>query len=293
MHDTAHAAEASTTEPFINVNRKTIERIEGLKKRVAETTIALDKAKREHSDAKSAHDSAQTNLSSAVSDMLDEIHGVSKFPLFDNMSDAIAKAEGDPIVQQLVARMLEHDITNVNALIVAGYNAEQREELTKYLDSLDARKSAEAQNGQPLDSEPPAPPAFLDEDYAPVTDDEADELSGRLELEQNLDIHARTLLKLSRLRFIEVIVWLDKCQDIKTEKGEALTVDDLPTAPSYLLNPSELEPVEEPADADAPNELTTELDESKKKARAPRRKTAKFVNKPRVVKAKKAKKGRK
>jgi hypothetical protein len=295
MHDTAKAADAVAADSQVHIYRKTFDRIEGLKKRVAETTVLLDRAAREHKEAKSAHDTAQTNLAGAVSDMLDEVNGVSKLPLFDNQTDAIAKAEADPIAQKLLTRMLDHGITGLNVLVVHGYDEAQRNQLAAYLDAMDERKAAEAA-GTPLLTDAPELPAFLAiADGAQTIDqDAADDLQVRLN-DEGLALGIDVLSRLNVTQHAEVLTWLRACDDVKREKGEVLTVDDLPNPPSYLTNPAELLPAEDVAtEEDAPKELTTELDEpAKPKAKTPRRSSAKFTNKPRVVKAKAKKKGRK
>lgn len=299
MHDTAAAV-----DPQVHLHRTTFERIEGLRKRVAETAVSLERATKEKKEAQGAFDSAQMNLSAAVSDMIDEINGVSKLPLFDNQTDAIARAESDPIVQKLVERMLEHEITHVNALIVAGYTEDQRNELAAYLDALDERKHAEAMAAdmakQPLSLQvevmlPPIPdaPAFLQADAEPaMTEEQADAFSCQLQ-EEGLEIPPRTLLRMTLAQRQEAAKWLSDVRGIKAEKGDALTMDDLPSAPSYLVNPQELftdeeiEAVDNKLDAEDARELTTELDEPKKPARAPRRSSKMFKNRPRIVNRKK------
>ncbi len=275
-------------DPQVHIHRKTFERIEGLRKRVAETTVTLDRAAREHKDAKSAHETATTNLSSAVSDMVNEVNGISKLPLFDNQTDAIARAEADPVAQKLLSRMLDHGVTNVNALIVAGYDEAQRNELAAYLDALDARKKAESEGawGSHL-PELPEMPAFI----APgvQSEDEITDLVVRL-TEQGLTLKAEHIAALTNDQWNEVDTWLSECDRVKTEKGEALVMDDLPAAPSYLVQPGEVLPAAEP-EPDYIDEITGTKSDQPKKPRAPRRSSAEFTNRPRVVKAKKAKKG--
>jgi hypothetical protein len=224
------------TDTQVHMRRATFERIKGLRTRVAETTVTLDRASREKKEAQEAFNAATMNLSSAVSDMLDEINGIAKLPLFENMSDAIAKAEADPIAQKLIARMLDHGITSVNTLIVAGYDEAQRLELATYLDALDAHKQAEASGAAQL-PELPALPAFL----APgaQSPEEIASLVARL-ADQGLTMTPEHVSALTNDQWIEVDTWLSDCERIKAEKGDALVMDDLPPAPSYLVRPAEV-----------------------------------------------------
>jgi hypothetical protein len=286
MHDAAAATTDQTAapDPQVHIHRKTFERIEGLRTRVAETTIALDRASREHKEAKSAHETAQSNLSVAVSDMLDEVNGISKLPLFDNQTDAIAKAEADPVAQKLLARMLDHEITHLNVLVVAGYSEDQRAELAAYLDALDAWKAAEAE-GQSELLEPPTPPAFLAEtSEPPMTEEQADAFSCQLQ-EEGIEIATRVLLRMTLEQRQDVAKWLNDTRQVKAEKGEALTVEDLPPAPSYILNPAELT-----AAGDVLDEAKPPAAEPKTTARTARRSSSKFQNRPRVVKGTRARK---
>jgi hypothetical protein len=239
MHDAAAATTDQTAapDPQVHIHRKTFERIEGLRTRVAETTIALDRASREHKEAKSAHETAQSNLSVAVSDMLDEVNGISKLPLWA--------------------------------------------ELAAYLDALDARKAAEA-DGQGELLEPPVPPAFLAEQSHERTDEEVDALIESL-LADGLALGADVIRRLSPAQWAEVQAWLGETARIKADKGEALTADDLPAVPSYLLNPAELT-----AAGDVLDETTPPAAEPKTTARTARRPSSKFQNRPRVVKGKRA-----
>ena len=158
--------------PIVQIDRKMFARIEEQQSTVAFTSERLQKAAKDHKDAKNAHDSAMETLTAMVRNMIRVVNGEgSDTPLFDNMNDAIDQATSDPIVSKLVARMLDHQLTHVNALIVAGYDEDQRNKLTAYLDALDLRVQAEAARvnaeaegqteGLPEVPDAPEMPAFL------------------------------------------------------------------------------------------------------------------------------------
>ncbi len=83
----------------------------------------------------------------------------------------------------------------------------------------------------------------------------------------------------------EILGWAKDCRTIRETKGKEVTYDDLPPPMSYLMNPAELgiAPVPDPAAGDILNDPP----KAKKKARAPRRSSKAFTNKPRIVKGKK------
>jgi hypothetical protein len=222
-----------TSQPDVHIRRTTFERIEHLRRRVAETTVTLGRASREKKDAQEAFNAATMNLSSAVSDMLDEVNGVAKFPLFDSMTDQIAAAQADPVVQKLITRMLEHEITSVNALIVAGYSEAQRHELATYLDALDAHKQAVA-NDAPQLPELPGVPAFLAP--ADVSPADIEALAARV-ANQGLMLTPEHIAAVPPDGWTAVEAWVSECERIKFEKGEALVMDDLPAAPACLVQP--------------------------------------------------------
>lgn len=274
---------ASVTDPalLVSIHRATFTRIEGLRKRVAETTIAEDRAKHAHKDAKIALEAAQMHLSTAVSDMLDEVNGVSKLPLFDTQTDAIARAEADPVAQKLLARMLDHGITHLNVLVVAGYTEDQRGELEEYLDALDERKESQAEL---LD--PPTAPDFLAE--VPVIP--AEDIAPLVErlAREGLTLRADVVATFTLVQRDEIMTWLTACETVKAEKGAALVMEDLPSAPSYLVHPAELDTPKKGTRAPAPAVKPTAGPRPKTK----RRSSSTFKNSPRVVKAKRGK-GRK
>lgn len=280
--------------PIVQIDRALFARIEEQQERVGETDRKLKLAAEEHKDAKKAHDTATATLTALVAAMVRRVNGQpSDTPLFDNMNDAIDSATSDPIVTKLLERMLHHQLTHVNALIVAGYDEEQRNELATYLDALDLRVKAEAARvnaeaeGQtdnlPEVPEAPEMPAFL----APV--EISDEEVGAALREVKVEMKKKHIRLMSQDQRRMALDYSAGVQAAQLKLGEAVTYDDLPPCPSFIISPKELEAAKaEPETADGDEARTPES--APKKARAPRRSSKEFKNTPRIAgKVKKAK----
>lgn len=284
--------------PIVQIDRKMFERIEDQQLRVNRTELALRSAAEEHKEAKKAHDNASATLTALVAAMVRRVNGETDgaaLPLFDNQTDAIDAATKNPVVSKLIDRMLGHNLTHVNALIVAGYDHEQRQELTTYLDALDLRVKAEAARvnaeaeGQTDDlpevPEAPEMPAFL----APVEISE-EEVGGALR-EVKIDMKKKHIRLMSQDQRRQALEYSAGVQAAQLRLGEAVTYDDLPPAPSFIISPKELEAQahqDELETADGAEARTPES--APKKARAPRRSSKEFKNTPRIAsKVKKAK----
>lgn len=263
--------------PIVNIDRRLFARIEEQQIRVSETDIRLRRAAEDHKDAKKAHEAATTTLTALVAAMVRKVNGEpSDTPLFDNMNDAIDAAESDPVVTKLLSRMLDHGISHVNALIVAGYDEAQLNELSTYLDAMDARKVA-LQQPEGFEPVPEVEvPAFLQPDATPeVTDQEViDALAA-----QKIALKKKHIRLLTAEHRAVVMEWTAAMVEVQTRLGEAVTFDDLPPAPSFVINPTELEPRVEEAEA---TEAAAE-EPAPKKARTPRRSSKTFKNTPRVA----------
>lgn len=285
---------AAVVVETVTINRPMFERIEQQRKSVADNESRLNKATEAHKYAKKQHDASRDTLDALVSEMIRVVNGgQSDLPLFDNMNAAIERAESNPIAQALLTRLLDHHYTGLNLLIVAGYSEAEQAEIAAYLDSLDVRDKAHADSLEDSSiSVPDALPepamlakdaidakrAALDEQF-PVPTVEAVTAA----LEANALGWVTAYAHLSDEQRRAVVAWAQACEAVRTEKGEAVVFDDLPVAPSYILNPSELLPneAETPAEPEA---------EAPKKPRAKRRSSANFKNSPRQVKGKKGKK---
>jgi hypothetical protein len=282
--------------PIVQIDRAMFTRIEEQQQRVGETSTRLIRATNEHKDAKKAHDSATETLNGLIAAMVRKVNGISDHaptPLFDNMSEAIDAANSDPVVQKLLNRMIDHGISHLNALVVAGYDEAQRADLAAYLDALDlqlkaetARANAEAEGQtEGLPEAPPAPevPAFLvPQEPEPIPDAHVIEaLSHR-----NIELKKKHIALMTREQRAAVLAWDAQCHEVQTRLGEAVTFDDLPAPPSFVLNPKELEPADtddtpdrgEAADTDATAQV-----QKPKKARAPRRSSSTFRNSPKLA----------
>lgn len=248
----------STNEEVV-ITRKMFERIEEQTEICADTESKLSVAARRHKDAKADHESATATLNALVKEMIRVANGgQSDTPLFDNMNDHLERAEADPVSQALLKRLLDHAYSNLNLLIVHGYTEEERAELTFYLDSLDARDAAHAKHLEDDSVEVPAPlpePAF-------ISSQAIEERQASIDATVPTDTQVAEALEANDIQFMPwhadlspeqrrvVIAWAAAADRIRAEKAEALVYDDLPTPPSFVLNPEEVTP-DTPAKATA------------------------------------------
>lgn len=146
-------------------------------------------------------------------------------PLF-SQSELLDRAQSDPVVTKLVDRLLGagHD---VNAIIVAGYTQEERAQASAYLDAVEAANAA----GEPPVLDTIDVPAFLLPQ--PLTPIEIADLVNRL-AKAELKITPEQLAEFSKPRIAEVCDFLDRYAAVVKEKGDAVTVDDLPEPPEFL-----------------------------------------------------------
>jgi hypothetical protein len=146
-------------------------------------------------------------------------------PLF-NQSELLDRAQSDPVVMKLVDRLLAagHD---VNAILVSGYSQDERAQASAYLDAVDHLTSGEGEH-DPV----PEPPAFLLPQ--PLTPVEIADIGKRL-ADAELNITVEQIASYGKAQIAEVRDWLDRVDAIAKDKGEALTADDLPEPPAFLV----------------------------------------------------------
>lgn len=286
MSENQTATTATPDPNAVLIDRSMFDRIQQQALAVTETETKLKSAAAAHKEAKQTHESALLTMQGLVNAMIRRANGEpSDTPLFDSMTDAIDSATSDPIVTGLVNRMIDHGLTHVNALIVAGYSEDQRDELRKYLDALDRRKAVLA---QPEGFEPVPDvevPAFLQAQEEREIGDE--EVSGALR-EIQVEMKRKHISLMTQAQRREVLDYSAAVQAVHLKLGEAVTFDDLPTAPSFVMAPAELERAAKASEDAA--EDTDEETPTPKKARAPRRSSKEFKNSPRMAgKVKKAK----
>jgi hypothetical protein len=271
--------------PIVHIDRAMFARIEEQQQTVAFTDGKLRKAAEAHKDAKKDHENALETLKALVGAMIRRVNGEPEgaaLPLFDNQTDAIEAANADPIVSKLVSRMLDHGISHVNALIVAGYDEDQRNELAAYLDAMDLRKEA---LGQPEGFEPVPDvvvPAFLVEQEI-----SEEEVGGALR-EVKIEMKKKHIRLMSQEQRRMALDYSAGVQAVQLRLGEAVTYDDLPAAPSFIISPKELEAAAagDTLTGDGSGKALPALEEGEQKpktALAPRRSSKTFKNTPRVA----------
>ncbi len=192
--------------------------------RVAEARSQFNTARETAKSKKLALDGALETFETMFKRLANTTNG-SDLPLF-SMSDAIAKAEADPVVMGLCKRLVDAG-QDVNALIVAGYTEEERNRAAEYLDTRDELIA----NGH----DPNAavlPPFLMPPDLTAV---EVADLFSRL-VDADIETDEATIRGWSRVQLQEVRAWLTNVEAVKAEKGEGVTFDDLPPAPAWLAD---------------------------------------------------------
>ncbi len=212
--------------PTVAIHEKDFAVLVDMRDRVKEATARHNAAVAEARDRKKALDACIENFQAQFDRIAARARG-EDLPLFQNQTDAIERAEKDPVAKDLTERLIDegHD---VNVLQVFGYTSEEREQVRKYLEYCDARDAE-------IDTPVVEPPAFL----RPQVDEshEVAELVRRL-ADQSLEIPVERAQAWTDDQVVAVVEWLDRTEEVKAEKGEAVTVDDLPAAPAFLLNPA-------------------------------------------------------
>ena len=209
-------------------------------------------------DKKEALENAQTSFETAFKRLM--AGPPPELPLFANQSEAIERANADPVVTRLLERLLArgHD---TNALIVMGYTESERHALGAWLDEMDAfdaRMAADPDGADAAQAEAPEPPAFLTPQ--PLTVVEIADLVTRCQ-DEGYRFASETVAAWSPANVAEIRAWLQAVATVKDAKGDALTFEDLPPAPAWVADqPQEPEPVREPVSGDDIEPDTDERD---------------------------------
>lgn len=229
------------------IDEKLFQEVAQQQRRVESARGIYKDAKSEAKEAKDALDQALETFETMFKRLVQRTNGEPELPLFDSQNDAIARAEGDPVVTKLVDRLLArgHD---VNALIVFGYTAEERNQVATYLDLIDERDRLKAEGAIETLLEDVEVPAFLLPQ--PLTAVEVADLINRLQ-EAGEDPSPDDIERWTRAQLAEVKQYLTDVERIKAAKGDALTADDLPEPPACFGNPDDED------DDDGDDESTT------------------------------------
>jgi hypothetical protein len=168
-----------------------------------------------------------------------------ELPLFANQSEVLDRANSDPVVSALTDRLLArgHD---VNVLVVAGYNEDERAAVTAYLDTCDLNDAAIARvagTDEVADVVAVEVPAFLIPQ--PLSSIEIAHLMDRLSTAGLNEVTPDAIEAWGIGTRAEVEAWLDEAERIKAEKGDALVYDDLPEPPACLADADEDEDAED------------------------------------------------
>lgn len=217
---------AETKSRLLEVDPNRFAALEDYRRRVTESLVHFNAANEDAKAKKKIYEAARSAFEREFDRFVANIHG-EDLPLF-SQSELLDRAQADPIVMKLVDQLLAagHD---VNAILVAGYTPEERQQASEYLDALETAKNVQAVDGR----EQPAidiPPFLLPQPLTPI---EIADLANRL-ADEDLAIDAEMIGAWTKAQTAEVMDWLTRCEGIRKAKGEALVMDDLPAAPDWL-----------------------------------------------------------
>jgi hypothetical protein len=225
----ATAEEVRTTDTpdrqesrLLEVDPKRFGALSDMRKGVGEALVRFNAANEDAKAKKKIYEAARSAFEREFDRFVANVNG-EDLPLF-SQQDVLDRAQAAPVVMKLVDRLLGagHD---VNAILVSGYSQDERAEAEKYLDELDAEKVDPA--GTAIDV-----PAFLLPQ--PLTPVEIADLGKRL-ADAELNITVEQIASYGKAQIAEVRDWLDRVDAIAKDKGEALTADDLPEPPAFLV----------------------------------------------------------
>lgn len=218
---------------------------------VVEYHAQVEEARREFEDAKERLKSRKNRLESLQESFETAFRRLitkgGELPLFANQSEMVEAANNDPVVSSIVDRLLERGF-DVNAVLVAGYTEDERNEVIAYLDAADAVAEGDQE---------PEPPAFLTPQLTAV---EIADLITRL-ADAELSVEADTIESWGPGSLHDVRAWLDACDAVTAEKGDAIVVDDLPPAPAWLIASMQSEDDDEAADDEQDDEPEEDVDD--------------------------------
>ncbi len=207
------------------------ETVEMDKRRMDELVFAYQEVERERKNvnekaaelktAKEELKEAEDTLTKLVGSLCRNLSG-EELPLFTNQSEAIERANNDPVTQDLVKRLLAqgHD---VNVLIVFGYTEEEKSAVRGYLDQMEAFARGDRSEY------PDAPPVFLPAIVA------AESLVTDLQKQLDVEVTAEAIQSLSAHEFATVVAYVGRVNALTAEKGDAVTFDDLPPMPPAVV----------------------------------------------------------
>lgn len=200
-----------------------------MRTRVEEARVRMNAAKENAKALTKAHDGAREVFEAQFDRIVRRAKG-EDLPLF-NQSELLDRAQADPVVMKLVDRLLAngHD---VNAIIVAGYTQDERHEAEQYLDAMDEDKKLREESGGTAANVIDIPAFLLPQPLTPI---EVADLAQRLKSE-DFTVTPEQLAEFSKAQIADVRDFLDKSKAVRAEKGDAVTFDDLPDAPEFLID---------------------------------------------------------
>lgn len=227
---TSEPASQPSESRLLEVDPKRFAALSDMRKGVGEALVRFNVANEDAKAKKKIYDAARSAFEREFDRFVANVNG-EDLPLF-SQKDVLDRAQADPVVMKLVDRLLGagHD---VNAILVSGYSQNERAEAEKYLDTRDAWDEAGKRGeGIGADALEPAPPSFLLPQ--PLTPIEIADLGKRL-ADVELTITVEQLANFGKAQVAEIRDYLDRVDAIEKDKGEALTANDLPEPPAFLV----------------------------------------------------------
>lgn len=219
-----------TPAPTVIIEESRFTSLVDLCTRVNRAKAEFDDAAEEAKSARKAYEAARETFEKEFDRLVRATQG-EDLPLF-SQQDVLDSANADPVVSKLVDRMLARDL-DVNNLVVSGYTEAERNQLSQWLDAMDAFDAA-PQDG--VEMVKPEMPAFLVPQ--PLTPVEVASCIERLSAE-GVEVDEADVEGWSLRQRAEVTAYLEASARIRAEKGDAVTYDDLPEPPEWLVSPED------------------------------------------------------
>ncbi len=261
------ATSEPTSQPsenrLLEVDPKRFAALSDMRKGVGEALVRFNCANEDAKAKKKIYEAARSAFEREFDRFVANVNG-EDLPLF-SQKDILDRAQADPVVMKLVDRLLAagHD---VNAILVAGYNQDERAQASAYLDALEARAKrleTEVLTDDDARAITVEVPAFLLPQ--PLTPIELADLAQRLK-DKELVITTDQLASFGKAQIAEVRDYLERVAAIEQDKVASLTVSDLPEPPAFLVeaDAANLE-ADGPDDDDEPEEAAESESEAKPK----------------------------
>lgn len=222
------ATEEHAERKLLEVDPNKFAELSDSRQRVNEALVKFNASNEDMKAKKKIYEAARSAFERDFDRFVANVRG-EDLPLF-SQSELLDKAKNDPVVAKLVDGLLQlgHD---VNAIIVSGYTQDERHLVEQYLEAEANRKALIESDA--TDVPDVEVPAFLTPQ--PPTAIELASLAERIiDADDTLSVSTDQLAAFSNAQRAEVTEWLERCAAVKQDKGDDVTVEDLPAPPEFL-----------------------------------------------------------